>query len=104
MATRDEDIARLRGRGPSDGQLPLEGIRVIDMTVVWAGPFGSALLGDMGAEVIRVETVQHWDLNNRNPGNPAASVRANGCRRAAGRDALGDQRPTGTASAATRRA
>ncbi|HLF72433.1 MAG TPA: CoA transferase [Dehalococcoidia bacterium] len=44
---------------------PLEGLRVIDMTVVWAGPFGSALLGDMGAEVIRVESLQHWDLNTR---------------------------------------
>src|SRR6476660_3828220 len=51
-------------------KLPLEGIRVVDMCVVWAGPFGSALLGDLGAEVIRVETVQHWDLNNRIPGNP----------------------------------
>src|SRR3954464_9386481 len=51
-------------------KLPLEGIRVIDMCVVWAGPFGSALLGDLGAEVIRVETVQYWDVNNRIPGNP----------------------------------
>ena len=53
-------------------KLPLEGIRVIDMCVVWAGPFGSALLGDLGAEVIRVETVQYWDVNNRIPGNPEA--------------------------------
>jgi crotonobetainyl-CoA:carnitine CoA-transferase CaiB-like acyl-CoA transferase len=51
-------------------KLPLEGIRVIDMCVVWAGPFGSALLGDLGAEVVRVETVQYWDVNNRIPGNP----------------------------------
>src|SRR4051812_42169937 len=50
-------------------RLPLEGIRVIDMCVVWAGPFGSALLGDLGAEVIRVETIQHWDRNNRIPGD-----------------------------------
>ena len=53
-------------------KLPLEGVRVIDMCVVWAGPFGSALLGDLGAEVIRVETVQYWDVNNRIPGNPEA--------------------------------
>ena len=39
-------------------RLPLEGIRVIDMTVVWAGPFSTVLLSDMGAEVIRVERAQ----------------------------------------------
>jgi crotonobetainyl-CoA:carnitine CoA-transferase CaiB-like acyl-CoA transferase len=48
--------------------LPLEGLRVIDMTVVWAGPFATAMLGDMGAEVIRVESLQHTDDSTR--GNP----------------------------------
>jgi crotonobetainyl-CoA:carnitine CoA-transferase CaiB-like acyl-CoA transferase len=34
---------------------PLEGIRIVDLTVVWSGPGATALLGDLGAEVIRLE-------------------------------------------------
>ena len=35
--------------------LPLNDIRVIDMATVMAAPFGATLLGDFGAEVIKVE-------------------------------------------------
>ncbi len=40
-------------------KLPLEGIRVIDITLVWALPWAGLMLGDMGAEVIRVESIHH---------------------------------------------
>ncbi|HLF09356.1 MAG TPA: CoA transferase [Dehalococcoidia bacterium] len=36
--------------------LPLEGYRIIDMTEVWAGPMGTSFLGDLGAEVLRIES------------------------------------------------
>ena len=35
--------------------LPLEGIRVAEITVVWAGPHVTQLLGEWGADVVRIE-------------------------------------------------
>ena len=53
-------------------QLPLEGIRVLDSTYVFALPYTGGLLADFGAEVIKIEGPAHPDTT-RNSGLAAVS-------------------------------
>ncbi|MCP4757509.1 MAG: CoA transferase [Proteobacteria bacterium] len=48
----------LENTGKPNLPRPLEGIRVLECAIWHAGPGGSAILGDLGAEVIKIETIQ----------------------------------------------
>jgi len=45
----------------SPAPLPLESIRIVDFTAYWAGPLPTAIMADLGAEVIKVESIQRPD-------------------------------------------
>ncbi len=57
-------------------QLPLSGVRVLDIGTLIAGPFAATMLGDFGAEIIKVEQPGRGDALRGSPEKDGTAARS----------------------------
>lgn len=78
---------------PQEPRGPLDGIRIVDWTIWQQGPVAGAMMGDLGAEVIKIEERErgdggramlsfdggvspYWEMNNRNKKSLAIDLKS----------------------------
>ncbi|MDE0146909.1 MAG: CoA transferase [Rhodospirillaceae bacterium] len=54
--------------GPAGTGLPLEGVRILDLTTIVYGPYATQTLGDFGAEIVKVEAPGGDAMREMGPG------------------------------------
>jgi crotonobetainyl-CoA:carnitine CoA-transferase CaiB-like acyl-CoA transferase len=55
------EVRTIRELPTVNRSLPLEGLKILDVTCWWAGPSNTQILAAMGADVIHVESIAHAD-------------------------------------------